>query len=53
VEGLAQIEQEIERKRTEMYRISDQYGMGSLLVLEKSQEIDALLNQYQQQRWVS
>lgn len=45
---MTQIEQLIERKREEMYEASDRYGLLSVTVLEKSQELDALLNHYQQ-----
>ncbi|MGU3473101.1 Spo0E family sporulation regulatory protein-aspartic acid phosphatase [Paenibacillus sp. D51F] len=44
----AQIEQAIERIRWEMHQASDRYGLSSILVLEKSRELDALLNQYHQ-----
>jgi hypothetical protein len=50
VEGLAQIEQEIERQREELYIAVDMYGFSELSVLEKSRELDALLNQYQRMR---
>jgi hypothetical protein len=48
VERLTQLEQEIERKRKEMYDYIDLYGLLSSMTLQKSQELDALLNQYQQ-----
>lgn len=48
VKKVAHIEQLIERKRMEMYEASDRYGLLSSTVLEKSQELDVLLNHYQQ-----
>lgn len=37
----------IERKRREMIEASSRYGLSSLEVLKKSQELDLLLNHYQ------
>lgn len=48
MECLVQINQEVERIRIELYRVSEKYGLSSLLALEKSQELDTLLNQYLQ-----
>ncbi|WP_245237777.1 aspartyl-phosphate phosphatase Spo0E family protein [Paenibacillus ihuae] len=45
---MAQIEQLIEHKREEMHEASDRYGMLSGRVLKISQELDVLLNKYQQ-----
>lgn len=39
-----QISLAIERKRMEMYRASNMFGMSSEIVLKKSRELDALLN---------
>lgn len=47
VVGLRQMELEIERKRLELYDSCNQYGLSSFVVLEKSQELDMLLNEYQ------
>ncbi|WNR42891.1 aspartyl-phosphate phosphatase Spo0E family protein [Paenibacillus roseipurpureus] len=46
---LTQIRREIERKRAEMYNICQQYGYTSLKALKKSQELDQLLNIFQQE----
>ncbi|OME78584.1 hypothetical protein BK120_22870 [Paenibacillus sp. FSL A5-0031] len=37
----------IERTRQEMIEASDQYGLSSIEVLKISQELDILLNNYQ------
>ncbi|WP_256253230.1 aspartyl-phosphate phosphatase Spo0E family protein [Paenibacillus sp. UNC496MF] len=44
----AQIRSEIERKREEMHRLSDRFGMQSEIVIRISQELDGLLNRYGQ-----
>ncbi|MFC4812792.1 Spo0E family sporulation regulatory protein-aspartic acid phosphatase [Paenibacillus sp. GCM10023250] len=44
----AQIRSEIERKREEMYRLSDRFGIQSEIVIRISQELDGLLNRYGQ-----
>ncbi|WP_091187591.1 aspartyl-phosphate phosphatase Spo0E family protein [Paenibacillus catalpae] len=41
-----QINQAIERKREEMHQVCNRHGLSSLLVLQKSRELDMLLNQY-------
>jgi hypothetical protein len=47
VEQAAQLEQEIERKRNELNRsVNDPGDLLSKDVLDKSQELDSLLNQY-------
>lgn len=38
----------IERKRNELHKLSDRYGINSDRVIQKSQELDDLLNQYGQ-----
>lgn len=50
VEELAQIEQAIEHKRKEMHIASDHYGMMSGTVLKVSQELDVLLNRFDEER---
>ena len=40
----------MESKRIEMYRVSDQYGLNSIFVLQKSQELDDLLLSYHQEK---
>lgn len=51
MERVAQLEQEIERTRKELNRsVNDPGDLLSKAVLEKSQELDALLNQYRRLR---
>lgn len=40
------IENEIERKRSELNEAGRKYGLNSMVVLRKSQELDDLLNNY-------
>jgi hypothetical protein len=47
MDRLTRLEQEIERKREEMYTVIERYGLSSQMALQKSQELDSLLNQYQ------
>ncbi|MCM3627020.1 aspartyl-phosphate phosphatase Spo0E family protein [Paenibacillus glycanilyticus] len=42
-----QMNQAIELKREEMHQASDRYGLSSLMVLQKSRELDMLLNHYE------
>ncbi|MFC5447038.1 aspartyl-phosphate phosphatase Spo0E family protein [Paenibacillus aestuarii] len=51
--GIIQVERAIELKRIELYEVCEQYGYASQDALRLSQELDELLNQYQQQlAWV-
>ena len=36
----------IERKRQELYELARKYGLSDLRVLQKSQELDRILNKY-------
>ncbi|GLX66617.1 aspartyl-phosphate phosphatase Spo0E family protein [Paenibacillus glycanilyticus] len=45
---LARIRGAIERKRKEMHTLSDRFGMQSEVVIQKSKELDELLNRYDQ-----
>ncbi|MFD2972220.1 Spo0E family sporulation regulatory protein-aspartic acid phosphatase [Peribacillus deserti] len=38
----------IEKKRSELILTASEYGLSSALALERSQELDKLLNQYDQ-----
>lgn len=50
MDRLTRLEQKIERKREEMNNVIDRYGLSSLMALQKSQELDSLLNQYQKKK---
>ncbi len=39
----------IEQKRSELIRVASRNGLNSSLAIQYSQELDALLNQYDQQ----
>ncbi|QQZ64488.1 aspartyl-phosphate phosphatase Spo0E family protein (plasmid) [Paenibacillus sonchi] len=41
------IHQNIERKRAELNRLAEKYGVSDRQVLIKSQELDRLLNEYE------
>ncbi|QHW35494.1 aspartyl-phosphate phosphatase Spo0E family protein (plasmid) [Paenibacillus rhizovicinus] len=45
---LTHIRRAIERKRKEMHTLSDRFGIQSEIVIRKSQELDGLLNRYDQ-----
>lgn len=44
------IHQYIEQKRAELNRLAEKYGLSDSRVLVRSQELDRLLNKYQQNK---
>jgi hypothetical protein len=50
VEDLARIKLAIERKRKEMHKTCERYGLSSGITLKISQELDMLLIQYEKKR---
>lgn len=47
---MSTILQAIEEKRQSIYDLAGKYGISDLRVLQKSQELDVLLNQYQREK---
>ncbi|MDY0407133.1 aspartyl-phosphate phosphatase Spo0E family protein [Virgibacillus sp. 179-BFC.A HS] len=41
---------QIEKRRQEMIALAAQYGLNSEVVIEKSKELDKLLNEYQRKK---